>query len=73
MDNVTINDVNIGLAAYIKKIEYGAPEIIASNIKLSNYKNDFISDLNSKIIIDERVIANTNCKKNIEICNFLIN
>ena len=73
LDNVTINDVNIGLAAYIKKIEYGAPEIIASNIKLSNYKNDFISDLNSKIIIDERVIANTNCKKNIEICNFLIN
>ena len=73
MDNVTINDVNIGLAAYIKKIEYGAPEIIASNIKLSNYKNDFISDLNSKIIIDERVITNTNCKKNIEVCSFLIN
>ena len=65
LDNVTINDVNIGLAAYIKKVEYGAPEIIASNIKLSNYKNDFISDLNSKIIIDNKVITNINCKKNI--------
>jgi hypothetical protein len=73
LDNITINDVNIGLAAYIKKIEYGAPEIIASDIKLSNYKNDFISDLNSKIIIDEKVISNINCKKNKDVCSFLIN
>jgi hypothetical protein len=73
LDNVAINNVNIGLAAYIKKIEYGAPEIIVTDIKLSNYQNDFISDLNSKITVDDKLITNTNCKKNIEVCSFLIN
>ena len=70
LDNVTINNVNIGLAAYIKKIEYGSPQIKASNIQLENYKHDYISDLRSQIIIDDKKIKNTDCKENMEICSF---
>ena len=70
LNNVTINNVDIGLAAYIKKIEYGSPQIKASNVKLLNYKHDYISDLRSQIIIDNKKIENTNCKKNVEICSF---
>ena len=70
LDNVTINNVNIGLAAYVKKIEYGSPQIKASNIQLENYKYDYISDLRSQIIIDDKKIKNTDCKENMEICSF---
>ena len=70
LDNVTINNVDIGLAAYIKKIEYGSPQIKASNIQLENYKHDYISDLRSQIIIDDKKIKNTDCKENMEICSF---
>ena len=70
LDNVTINNVDIGLAAYIKKIEYGSPQIKASNIQLENYKYDYISDLRSQIIIDDKKIKNTDCKENMEICSF---
>lgn len=73
LDNIQINNVNIGLAAYIKKIEYGPPIIKASNIKLTNYKKNFIADLNSQIIIDDKPIVKTNCKKNKDECTFLIN
>ena len=59
-----------GLAAYIKKIEYGSPQIKASNIQLENYKHDYISDLRSQIIIDDKIIKNTDCKENMEICSF---
>ena len=71
LENIIINNVNIGLAAYIKKIEYGSPKIEASNIKISNYKHDYISDLNSQIIIDDKQIANINCKENIDACYFI--
>ena len=70
LDNVTINNVDIGLAAYIKKIEYGSPQIKASNIQLENYKHDYVSDLRSQIIIDDKKIKNTDCKENMEICSF---
>ena len=70
LDNVTINNVDIGLAAYIKKIEYGSPQIKASNIQLENYKHDYISDLRSQIIIDDKKIKNIDCKENMEICSF---
>jgi len=70
LNNVTINNVDIGLAAYIKKIEYGSPQIKASNIQLANYKHDYISDLRSKIIIDDKIIKNTDCEENIGVCSF---
>ena len=70
LDKVTINNVDIGLAAYIKKIEYGSPQIKASNIQLVNYKHDYISDLRSQIIIDDKKIKNIDCKENVEICSF---
>ena len=70
LNNVSINNVDIGLAAYIKKIEYGSPQIKASNIQLINYKYDYISDLRSEIIIDNKKIKNTDCKENIDICSF---
>ena len=46
--------------------------IEASNIKISNYKHDYISDLNSQIIIDDKQIANINCKENIDACYFIV-
>ena len=70
LDNITIENVFIGLAAYIKKVEYGSPKIKGSNIKVSNYKYDYISDLNAQIQINNTVIKNINCKENTEICNF---
>ena len=70
LDNITIENVFIGLAAYIKKVEYGSPKIKGSNIKVSNYKYDYISDLNTQIQINNTVIKNINCKENTEICNF---
>ena len=70
LDNIIIENVFIGLAAYIKKVEYGSPKIKGSNIKVSNYKYDYISDLNTQIQINNTVIKNINCKENTEICNF---
>ena len=70
LDNITIENVFIGLAAYVKKVEYGSPKIKGSNIKVSNYKYDYISDLNAQIQINNTVIKNINCKENTEICNF---
>ena len=70
LNNVTINNVDIGLAAYIKKIEYGSPQIKATNVQLLNYKHDYISDLRSQIIIDNKKIENINCKENVKICSF---
>ena len=37
---------------------------------LENYKYDYISDLRSQIIIDDKKIKNTDCKENMEICSF---
>ncbi len=70
LNDIIIENVFIGLAAYIKKVEYGSPRIEGSNIKVSNYKYDYISDLNAQIKINNTEIKNTNCKKNIEVCNF---
>ena len=70
LDDITIDNVFIGLAAYIKKVEYGSPKIKGSNIKLSNYQHDYVADLNAKIKIDDLKIESINCKENLEICNF---
>ena len=70
LDDITIENVFIGLAAYIKKVEYGSPKIKGSNIKVSNFKYDYISDLNAQIQINNTEVKNINCKKNTEICNF---
>ncbi len=73
LENIKINKVNIGLAAYIKKIEYGSPSIEARNVILSNYNKDYISDLNAQITIDGKDIEKINCKENLDICSFLVN
>ena len=73
LENIKINKVNIALAAYIKKIEYGSPSIEARNIILSNYNKDYISDLNAQITIDDKDIEKINCKENLDICSFLVN
>ena len=70
LDNITIDNVFIGLAAYIKKIEYGLPKIKGSNINLTNFKHDYISDLKSLIVINDQRINNIDCKENIKVCNF---
>ena len=70
LENIKINKVNIGLAAYIKKIEYGSPSIEARNVILSNYNKDYISDLNAQITIDGKDIEKINCKENLDICSF---
>ena len=70
LENITIENVFIGLAAYIKKVEYGSPKIKGSNVKVSNSKYDYISDLNAQIQINNTVIKNINCKEKTEICNF---
>ena len=70
LDDITIDNVFIGLAAYIKKIEYGSPKIKGSNINLTNFKHNYISDLKSLIVINDQRINNIDCKENIEVCNF---
>ena len=70
LNDITIENVFIGLAAYIKKIEYGSPKIKASNIQLLNYKHDYVSDLGSQITINDKKIKNINCKENLEVCSF---
>ena len=70
LNNIIIKNVDIGLAAYIKKIEYGSPQIKASNIQLFDYKYDYISDLRSQIIVDDKKIKKTNCKEKVETCSF---
>ena len=70
LDNITIDNVFIGLAAYIKKVEYGSPKIKGLNIKLSNYQHDYVADLNAQIKINDSKIESINCKENLEICNF---
>ena len=70
LNDIMIENVFIGLAAYIKKVEYGSPKIEGSDIKISNYKYDYISDLNAQIKVNNKVIKNINCKKNAEVCKF---
>lgn len=70
LDDIIIDNVFIGLAAYIKKIEYGSPKIKGSNINLTNFKHDYISDLKSLIVINDQRINNIDCKEKIEVCNF---
>ena len=41
-----------GLMSYIKKPEYGSPEILAKNISIESTGDKFISQNGSKIIID---------------------
>ena len=55
-----------------RKILYRAKNIFNISYKhdQTNYKHDYISDLRSQIIIDDKKIKNTDCKENMEICSF---
>ena len=69
--NFKIDNVIIGLAAYTKKSEYsGVSRIKASNIKLSNFNQKYVSDVGSEIIVGEQLIENIDCKKEHNVCNF---
>jgi hypothetical protein len=73
LTNVNIKDTIIGLASYQKKAEYGPAKIIISKIEMENLNYNFVPDLNSKIIIDMKSIANLDCTAKPKICTFFEN
>jgi hypothetical protein len=60
LDNININNTDIGLAAYKKKSEYTGSSIIAKNIIITNSDLSFLVDDFSKIILNDKIIRNDN-------------
>ena len=58
--DITINNTEVGLAAYQKKNEYIGSNILAKNIIINNSKLDFLVDDFSKITLDNKIIINKN-------------
>ncbi len=71
LDKIVINNVEIGLAAYTKKNEYGPAKININDLSISNSKKDFVSAIGSEIYFNEKLIKNTNCNKDLSNCPFL--
>ena len=67
LNNININNTEIGLAAYQKKSEYNGSSIIAKNIIITNSELNFLVDDFSKIILNDKIIRNDNADiKNIK-------
>jgi len=61
LEDVRMNNIKIGLAAYIKKDEYNAGKIIAKKILINNSKINWLTDQKSTIILDqEKLNSKTN-------------
>ena len=60
LSDITINNTEVGLAAYQKKNEYIGSNILAKNIIINNSKLDFLVDDFSKITLDNKIIINKN-------------
>lgn len=65
LKNIKINNAKYGLAAFQKKPEYGAANIIAKDIRLTNVENAFILEKNSTIKWDDKKHVGEN-KLNLE-------
>ena len=72
-ENVLINNVDIGAAAYIKKTEYGPANIMINGIKILNFRKKYIAQEKSEIRINNNLIKNYDCKSNKEDCYFIGN
>ena len=73
LTNINIKDTIIGLASYQKKAEYGPAKIIINEIEIENVNTNFVPDLNSKIIIDKKPVANLDCTAKPKVCTFFEN
>jgi len=58
LNDININNTEIGLAAYKKKSEYTGSSIIAKNIIITNSDLSFLVDDFSKIILNDKIIRN---------------
>jgi hypothetical protein len=56
LQNIKMNNVKIGLAAYIKKDEYGSSTIIADEVFINDSKIKWITDEKSIIILNKKKI-----------------
>ena len=72
-ENVLINNVDIGAAAYIKKTEYGPANIMINGIKILNFRKKYIAQEKSEIRINNNPIKYYDCKNNKEDCYFIGN
>ena len=72
-ENVLINNVDIGAAAYIKKSEYGPANIKINEIKILNFRKKYIAQEKSEISINNNPIKYYDCKSNKEDCYFIEN
>ena len=75
-DRIRLNNTKIGFAAYQKKEEYLYPKIIANNINIQNANVKWLTDNNSKIVLNNKLINSKTDKilpiiyeQNIELLN----
>jgi len=57
-NNIDIYDSNIGLASYQKKDEYGSGNIFVNSTNIKNTKSNYLSEINSKITLNENIMIN---------------
>ena len=58
LNNLTISNSDIALAAYIKKQEYNSSTININKLSTSNNSQDFLFEEGSKIKIDGKINEN---------------
>jgi hypothetical protein len=57
IENFKVNNSKVVAAAYQKKKEYGPAQISATNVLIRNNEENYLSQLKSKIIIDNETVA----------------
>ena len=65
---IKLENLEIGIAAYQKKPEFGPGEIIVNDVIFENNKKNYMIQKNSKLNIDEREIPFYNCKNKLIDC-----
>ena len=70
--NITIIDNDIGIAAYIKKSEYGPAKIKLTNSKLEKNKINIFNQELSKVNINNKEIDNISCANKEKICSYVL-
>ena len=71
-NNITITNNDIGVAAYIKKSEYGPAEIKLTNSQLEKNEINIFNQKFSKIKINNKDIDSINCKNEKKVCSYVL-
>jgi hypothetical protein len=71
-NNIIITNNDIGIAAYIKKSEYGPAEIKLINSQLEKNEINIFNQKLSKININNKNIDNISCKNEKKVCNYVL-